>query len=162
MEKYYSEEQLLVVGTENIEYGKYAGVLEDKWLNIFYNSCDFVLLPSNMEGLGLTSIEAILAKKPVILNKESGAAQEFLPEFCADGNVDSMQDKILEIQNNKEKYSEIIENYNKKYSEQFSSEQVAKNIIKVYNDYIDLNLANARVSAFGDAVSTIYKCINKI
>jgi len=137
MEKYYSEEQLLVVGTENVGYGKYAGVLDDKWLNIFYNSCDFVLLPSDMEGLGLTSIESILAKKPVILNKESGAAQEFLPEFCADANADSMQEKILDIQNNKSSYDQIIENYNKKYSKQFSSEQVVNNIIKIYNDYIE-------------------------
>ena len=90
-----------------------------------------------MEGLGLTSIEAILAKKPVILNKESGAAQEFLPEFCADANADSMQEKILDIQNNKDKYSDIIESYNKKYSKQFSSEQVVNNIIKVYNDYME-------------------------
>jgi len=137
MEKYYSEEQLLVVGTENVGYGKYAGVLDDKWLNIFYNSCDFVLLPSDMEGLGLTSIESILAKKPVILNKESGAAQEFLPEFCADANADSMQEKILDIQNNKSSYDQIIENYNKKYSKQFSSEQVVNNIIKIYNDNIE-------------------------
>lgn len=137
MEKYYSEEQLLVVGTENVGYGKFAGALDDKWLNIFYNSCDFVLLPSNFEGIGLSSIEAMLVKKPVILNKESGAAQEFLPEFCADANADSMQEKILDIQNNKDKYSELIESYNKKYSKQFNSGQVAENIIKVYNDYIE-------------------------
>jgi glycosyltransferase involved in cell wall biosynthesis len=137
MEKYYSEEQLLVVGTEDIGYGKFAGALDDKWLNIFYNSCDFVLSPSSFEGLNLVSIESILAKKPVILCNNCEASLEFLPEFCADANVDSMQEKILDIQNNKSSYDQIIENYNKKYSKQFSSEQVVNNIIKIYNDNIE-------------------------
>lgn len=136
MEKYYSEEQLLVVGTENGRYGKYCGVLDDKWLNIFYNSCDFVLSPSSFEGLNLVSIESILAKKPVILCNNCEASLEFLPEFCCNPDADSMHNQIQNIQNNKEYYNNIINKYQQKYSIQFSPRQVSENIIKVYNDYI--------------------------
>ena len=138
MEKYYSEEQLLVGGTENVGYGKYAGVLDDKWLNIFYNSCDFVLVPSSFGGIELPIIESFLAKKPVIVCSNCECSMEFAPEFASkEATAESMFEKILEIQNNKDKYSDIIESYNKKYSKQFSSEQVVNNIIKVYNDYME-------------------------
>lgn len=129
MEKYYSEEQLVVVGSENPSYGNFAGMVEDTKLNYFYNMCDFVLHLSAEEGIGLPCCESVLAGKPAIVCNDCPASMEFLPDFAADPNVDSIYQKIQEIQNNKNHFGWLIKQYQKKFKEQLNYLSVAKNII---------------------------------
>ena len=52
---------LVICGSENPNFGIYTGILSDEDLDLLYNSCKFLLLPSSFEGLGLPMIEAMLA-----------------------------------------------------------------------------------------------------
>ncbi len=135
MQKYYDENHLLVVGPEDPVFGKYAGIVDDKYLISYYNHSDIVLQPSYFEGLGLTVIEALVCGKFVITCNDNPAALEFSPEFCCDRNIESIQHKILDFQVRDEYYKNIIKGYQEKYSEQFHYSKIVENIIEVYNNY---------------------------
>lgn len=135
IQKYYDENQLLSIGSEYMGYGKFGGSVDDKWLNIYYNSADFLLFPSSFEGLGLPACEMLLAGKPVITCNDNPAAMEFTPEFCCDSNIESMYEKICDIQSNTDKYQEIIKKYQKQYSYQLSSREVVAKIIDLANTF---------------------------
>ncbi|MFM9826083.1 hypothetical protein [Flavobacterium sp.] len=138
IEKYYNENQLLSIGSEYMGYGKFGGSVDDKWLNIYYNSADFILSPSSFGGIELSIIESFLAKKPVIVCSDCECSMEFAPEFASkEATAESMFEKIQDIQNNRDYYNDIINKYHNQYKIQFSSHQVVKNIIKIYNDYIE-------------------------
>ena len=71
-------------------------------LSSYVGSFDYLLMPSNFEGLGLMSIEASLAKVPVIINSCPGL-NETLPA-----------DWLLKVQNNNvEQYLEILSQLNR-------------------------------------------------
>jgi len=136
IQKYYEEGQLLIIGSENPCFGTYVGMVNDVTLNNYYNLCDYVLLPSSFEGIGLTSIEAILAGKYPILSNDCAAAIEFLPEFACDPNPAAMFEKIQEIENNKSHYDWLVRQYDRKYREQFNYKSVAQNIVNVLESVI--------------------------
>ena len=82
----------LMAETDNVRY-------YEKIFNLSSNvgTFDYLLMPSNFEGLGLMSIEASLAKVPVIINSCPGL-NETLPT-----------DWSLKVQNNSvEQYLEIL------------------------------------------------------
>lgn len=133
MEKYYSEKQLVVIGSENPGYGNYLGMVDDGQLSMYYNLSDYLLSPSMYEGLGLTPIESILAHKPVILSNDCAASNEFLSEFACDPNANSMHEKIEEIEHDRNNYNWIIQQYAKKYFELLNYKSVSENIVEVLN-----------------------------
>lgn len=132
MEKYYSEKQLVTVGSENPNYGKYAGILDNDWLNMFYGFSDYLLFPSSFEGQGLPPIEAVIAGKFPILCNDCEASMEFLPEFCAEPTVDGLYGKIQDIENNIEYYKRVRDNYKEDYSYIMSPVEITKKIIGLY------------------------------
>jgi len=126
--KYYDESQLAVIGSENPGFGNFAGLVGDEQLLISYNMADFILSPSSYEGLGLVACESLLANVPPIVCNDCLASLEFAEEFACDPTADAMYEKIQEIQSNKKDYDWIIQQYYKKYKEQFSYISVAQNI----------------------------------
>jgi glycosyltransferase involved in cell wall biosynthesis len=52
-------------------------------LPAYYGSFDYVLIPSNFEGLSLTSVEASMAKTPVLVNISCAGLNETIPEDWA-------------------------------------------------------------------------------
>ena len=58
----------------------FVGFVEENILKQLYNACDVFVLPSHMEGFGLTLLEAMAAAKPVVASNVGG-----IPELVKDG-----------------------------------------------------------------------------
>ncbi len=128
-----SSSNLTVVGSENPRYGQYLGVVSDAQLNEIYNKSSFLLLPSFFEGAGLSALEASVCGCVPILCSNNPISKEFYPnEFIAEPTIRGYGDKIFELLNNYNKSRELALEYGKKYSQQFSGLQIAKNIIGVF------------------------------
>ncbi len=130
---HFGEDCMHFVGSENSGFGVNHGVVSDEELNLLYNRSLFGMISSSYEGLNLPMIEMCLTNcKPIICRDMSTAEELGPPEFLCNGDPKSMFDKMKEISSNLPKYDDILNEYGKKYSQQFSSLQVAKNIISVY------------------------------
>lgn len=133
MEEFYSEKQILTIGSEDPNYGKYMGTLSDEWLNIIYGMSDYILFPSVFEGLGLPPIEAVLAGKFPIVCEDCQTSMEFLPEFAAPPTAEGIYYKIQDIEENRETYLKIIKKYQDLYSNLLSPKTVVGKIVNLYN-----------------------------
>jgi glycosyltransferase involved in cell wall biosynthesis len=130
------QDGLVVCGSENPNFGTYVGIVDDETLNDFYNAAKFVLLPSRFEGIGLSMIEGMMAGAIPITCNDNPTAIEFSPkEFICNPNPQSILDKMMEIHKDYEYFQKIALEYGKKYSEMMNKNQVAKNIISLYNKY---------------------------
>jgi glycosyltransferase involved in cell wall biosynthesis len=58
----------------------FTGFVDDDDLRLLYNACDIFVLPSHLEGFGLTLLEAMAAAKPVIASNVGG-----IPELVKNG-----------------------------------------------------------------------------
>lgn len=136
LESINGETGLVVCGSENPNFGNYIGVIDDETLNDIYNTSRFVLLPSKFEGIGLSMIEGMIAGAIPITCNDNPTAIEFSPkEFICDPNPQAIFDKMMEIHKNYSQYQQIALEYGKKYLETMNKNQVAKNIINIYNKY---------------------------
>jgi len=127
---------LVVCGSENPNFGTYVGIVDDETLNDFYNAAKFVLLPSKFEGIGLSMIEGMMAGAIPITCNDNPTAIEFSPkEFICNPNPQSILDKMMEIHKDYKYFQNIAIEYGKKYSEMMNKNQIAKNIINIYNRY---------------------------
>lgn len=127
---------LVVCGSENPNFGTYVGVIDDETLNDFYNTTKFVLLPSKFEGIGLSMIEGMMAGAIPITCIDNPTAIEFSPkEFISDPDPKSILDKMMEIHKDYKYFQNIALEYGKRYSEMMNKNQIAKNIINIYNKY---------------------------
>ena len=128
LETGYGHNNLNVVGTENPQFGNYLGVIPVDELSQLYSKTKFLLLPSNMEGLGLTAIEASICGCIPILNKNNSCSLEFFPEFtCYPDNISQFVDELNQNYSYNRHY--MINKY-ERYKTQFSKFSIAKNIIK--------------------------------
>ncbi|NBW16755.1 MAG: glycosyltransferase [Caulobacteraceae bacterium] len=124
---------LVVCGSENPNFGIYTGILADEDLDLLYNSCKFLLLPSSFEGLGLPMIEAMMAGSIPITCSDNPTAVELSPsEFICDPNPKSFMAKLVEISKNYSKFQKISLEYAEKYKILMNKNTVAQNIINIY------------------------------
>lgn len=122
-------ELLAVCGTENPFFGAYYGMVSDEDLNKIYNSVEIIFLPSFQEGIGLSMIEALMARKFPICCDDNYTAREFLPEnFLCKPNVESIMLKVKDYLENSLQYAQAIEELADKYSSQFNKVRIAQNI----------------------------------
>ncbi len=124
------EKYLVVVGSENPGFGQYVGVVSDEELNRYYNRAFFTLLPSKIEGVGLSMIESLICHTVPVLCKDNLAAVEFAPEFCVDPI--NFGAALVVMQDMYEHFEKIACSYGVVYSRQFSKARIAENIIHVY------------------------------
>ncbi len=112
----------------------YKGLVNDKDLNISYNTHNFGLITSRIEGIGLSGIEMIVSGNciPIVSNQMSTALEFYPKELLVNPTINDFQDKIKEVINNRENFLEILKPYKEKYTRQFSPESVAYNIVKTY------------------------------
>lgn len=76
---------LYVIGTsvldsslpKDTEYVTYLGWVDNKDIDVYYQACDAVIMPSRWEGFGLVAIEAMKNSKPVIVSNR-GALPELI------------------------------------------------------------------------------------
>jgi glycosyltransferase involved in cell wall biosynthesis len=124
---------LVICGSENPNFGIYTGILADKDLDLLYNSCKFLLLPSSFEGLGLPMIEAMLAGSIPITCNDNPTAIELCPqEFICDPDPKSFMTKLLEISKDYTKFQKISLEYAEKYKVLMNKNTVAEKIINIY------------------------------
>lgn len=103
---------LYVIGTsvldsslpQNTEYVTYLGWVDNKDIDVYYQACDAVIMPSRWEGFGLVAIEAMRNSKPIIASNVGA-----LPELIKN-NINGY---IFDIKNNNI-LKEILLNINKK------------------------------------------------
>jgi hypothetical protein len=136
LQKFNGQTGLVICGSENPNFGHYIGIIDDERLNHIYNTSRFVLLPSKFEGLGLSMIEGMIAGAIPITCNDNPTALEFSPkEFTCDPNQQAILDKMMEIHKNYSGNQQIALEYGKRYEEIMNKNQVAKNIINIYNKY---------------------------
>jgi len=124
---------LVICGSENPNFGIYTGILSDEDLDLLYNSCKFLLLPSSFEGLGLPMIEAMLAGSIPITCSDNPTAVELCPkEFICDPNPKSFMAKLIELNKNYTEFQKISIEYAEKYKVLMNKNTVAQNIIDIY------------------------------
>lgn len=78
---------LYVIGTsvlddslpKSTKYVTYLGWVDNKDIDVYYQYCDAVIMPSRWEGFGLVAIEAMRNSKPVIVS-DKGALPELIVE----------------------------------------------------------------------------------
>lgn len=133
--KNYEEinQTLVICGSENPNFGIYTGILSDEDLDLLYNSCKFLLLPSSFEGLGLPMIEAIVAGSIPITCNDNPTAVELSPkEFVCDPDPKAFMAKLIEISKDYSKFQKISLEYAEKYKILMNKNNVAQSIIDIY------------------------------
>lgn len=124
---------LIVVGNEQPPFGHYVGTVEDKALNILYNSAIFTFLPSSFEGLGLTCIEAVIGGSFPILCTDNPMVKELgLEDFAARPNPRSLAILVNNIHGNRQHFSEILDSKRDEFINRFSASNIAKRIKELY------------------------------
>lgn len=104
-------------------------------LSQYMGSFDFLFMPSNHEGLGLISVEASLARTPVIVNWCAGV-DETLPKDWplkvmnnnVEDFVDLFQNRLLSID-----YQELVDMAYKYVIDHFSLERMRREYETIYN-----------------------------
>ena len=123
-----------ICGSENPGFGNYLGVVSDEILNELYNSSKYVYLPSKAEGIGLTMIEAMICGAIPIMCTDNLTAKEFAPkDFICEPNLQSIVDKISELNKDYKNKRDLALDYGKKYKLQFNKKKIAENIIDIFN-----------------------------
>lgn len=118
------EEHNEVVFTEYIEDGQLA---------YLYQNADLFILPSIYEGFGLTALEAIAMKCPV-LSSDSSCLREVLgsgAEYFENNNQIDLQEKLINLIQNNELKEKIKKSANI-WIEKYSWKKTAQNVLSVY------------------------------
>ena len=112
------------------------GLMGKSELNAYYEGCDFLIVPSRMEGLPLVILEAFLARKPVIAARVGG-----IPELVKEGyngdlfsseDHDELAEKIVRLCLDKEMMEIYGKNGYRIAQEFFSLERQIQNLLLVY------------------------------
>jgi len=76
----------------------FAGFLRGKELTRVYQAADVLVMPSVSEPFGITSLESLANKTPVIISKQSGACEVLTHVLKADfWDIDDMTDKVVSL-----------------------------------------------------------------
>ena len=102
---------LYVIGTSILDdslpksskYVTYLGWVDNKDIDVYYQACDAVIMPSRWEGFGLVAVEAMRSSKPVIASNRGA-----LPEIVED----NISGYIFDLENDY-KLRYILQNLNK-------------------------------------------------
>ena len=138
----YQPSDVYLVGNEQ-GWGDYCGVLSDWNLNRVYNSVDFVLCTSKIEGLLLPAIEAMAAGVvPVVCNDMTTRRELFPPEIfpeynAVDPNPASVARFMAMFLNSPEMMAEmknrLHQHFSKEWAHKVSGRAVAEAILEVYH-----------------------------
>ena len=106
----------------------------------YYDEAYIYIHPADIEGFGMTIVEAMSAGLPVIVSNMGGVPE--LVENKKDGvivdayNPKEWVDAIIELYNNREKYTTIAKNGYETYRARFTPEIYANNLDKIYDTLI--------------------------
>lgn len=110
----------------------FVGYLRGDELNSIYKSADILVMPSVSEPFGITALEALANKTPVLISKQSGVAEVVTHALKADfWDVAEMANKITVLLKNKSLHDCLQENGNKEVKE-LSWSKAAQKCINIY------------------------------
>lgn len=134
--------QLGLVGGEFVNWGEHFGQLKDDQLNQVYNSVDFVLTTSAVEGLCLPVLEAMAAGVIPIICNDMTTRRELLPpglfpeyEDVSPTPVSVSRFVAKYLQDNgamQEMKARLLKHYTETWAARVSPTAVAAAILKVY------------------------------
>lgn len=134
-DSFYPEIEEQVMGIKHKDSIKAVGRVSDEDLKLLYNASSLFVLPSMMEGFGLTALEAAACGVPVAcsdiptLREVMGQGAEYFdPE-----NLDNMTEVLHGILTKKERMEELA-NLSLSRSKHFSWKQAATETISVYEN----------------------------
>lgn len=126
------ENNLIVCGSENPFYGQYKGIISDEELNLLLNQTKYMLYLASRDGLGLPPIEHVCCGGISILCNDSPTSCEFFPEYLlCDPNIDSITNKLLEIEQSTDFYRKICLDLANDYMVRFNKKTIAQNILNL-------------------------------
>ena len=137
----FSDEQKLFIDNQGLQkHISYLGKPDKSTLVEIYNAADVLLAPSLHEGFGITLLEAMACGTPVITSKVSA-----MPEVVGDAGVlvdpnnsQAIANAVCELQANLGYRQELITKGLAR-AKQFTWENTAENIAKVYENLIAKN-----------------------
>lgn len=92
----------------------FAGFMRGGELNALYQAADLYVLPSVSEPFGLTPLESLVNKTPVLVSRQSGVSEVLTNALKADfWDIDDMSDKIISLVDNPALYQTLKENGHK-------------------------------------------------
>ncbi len=133
----FEEHEVAVVGGEYPGWGVNLGIVNDSTLNDLYNSVDFVMCCSHLEGWGLTISESVICGAiPIVCQDLTTASEMSLPQywFCYPSpEMIAFRLRVL-IENPSILRAErdYCLSLSEGLSEDLSKETVARRIIEVY------------------------------
>lgn len=121
------------------EYIHFLGFVNDQYS--FFNAIDINTLTSLSESFPYAVLEGAMMKKPII-STDVGGLNKLIEQdkngyLIKVGDYESLADKINILVEEKEKCKEMGENLYNKVSENFSSEAMAREHIKIYEEIIN-------------------------
>lgn len=148
--KEYSHTKLILLGSildkiltkKNYRLNENIFVLsEQSQVSSYYKMSDLIILPSRVESLGYTMLEAGYFNKPFIGSRTGGIA-EFINDglngfLFEPGNSDDLADKIRFVINNPEKANFAAEALNKKVKKYCNCEEYFENLTNIYIELLN-------------------------
>jgi glycosyltransferase-like protein len=106
----------------------------------YYAACDVFVLPSKMEGWGLSIIEAMATKKPVVATSVGGIPELVENEkngfLCNPGDISELAKRITYLLKNCEVAKQMGEN-GLATAQFYSWEKTAEKVKEIYNDILE-------------------------
>ncbi|MHA1299056.1 MAG: glycosyltransferase [Candidatus Helarchaeota archaeon] len=120
-----------------------TGYIPDEEILDYYNGCEIFILPARWELFGITMLEAMACRKPVIVTKFGGPAtiiNNGTNGILVDPtDKEQLASKIVELLKDKGKADKLAENALKTITEKFSWEKIAEgyysNYLKILNSF---------------------------
>ena len=137
----FNESEVAIVGPEYFGWGVRMGVVSDEVLNDIYNSVDYVVMTSRIEGIGLPAIEAACCGAIPIVASHLSTLQEFWVEsplglnYQTLNSVDAITKLLLSIEADPIWKAQLKEGFLKYGAEvfrpKFEKEKVADRLVRV-------------------------------
>jgi glycosyltransferase involved in cell wall biosynthesis len=131
---FYPEIKTDVLGIKHSGDVRILGRVTDEDLVYLYNAATLFVLPSLMEGFGLTGLEAASCGAPIVCS-DIGALREILgsaAEYFDPNNLNNMTDVLSAVLNNPPKQDELA-NAGLRRSRHFSWKQAGESAVNLYN-----------------------------
>ena len=135
----YKKEVDKLIAKENIETSViYTGLISDGKWSLYKNALMFVL-PSYSENYGMSVVEAMACKTPVVISDKVGIyneVEEAEAGVIVKTNVESLYEGMKQLIENKELRKTISINGRKLVEEKYDIEKVADQMIEQYKNII--------------------------
>ncbi len=133
------EDESLFNNNSNIKYINFLN--DDESRKILYSAADLIIAPSRSEAFGLVVAEAGSCQVPSIGFENTGVAETILHKqsgyLSKKNDLDDFVQGINWFFENEEKFSELGKNSRNHIIKNFSSNTIAKEYIKIYQNIID-------------------------